>query len=161
MGTPRILVMAAAGKTGMPVTLQLLREGFKLTAFVHTEDRRSERLKTSGASISSGTTTDINDIRRRDGMGFVRVEFWNILSLVFRVKITLNWGSCLFSLDPPYCIFRSVLVNFLPSPFFEILSERGVVHYGLSPLLRRDTRNVAKKPSMAINILLQWLFSPI
>ena len=35
MQKPRILVLTAAGKTGMPVALQLLEEGFPVTAFVH------------------------------------------------------------------------------------------------------------------------------
>jgi NAD(P)H dehydrogenase (quinone) len=49
MSKPRILVLAAAGRTGMPVALQLLDEGFPVTALVHQVDRRSERLKTKGA----------------------------------------------------------------------------------------------------------------
>jgi uncharacterized protein YbjT (DUF2867 family) len=63
MNKPRILVLAAAGKTGMPVALQLLDEGFPVTAFVHQADQRSERLKAKGADIVVGSLTDINDMR--------------------------------------------------------------------------------------------------
>ena len=45
MSKPRILVLTAAGRTGMPVALQLLDEGFPVTAFVHRADQRSERRK--------------------------------------------------------------------------------------------------------------------
>src|SRR6266487_6461763 len=63
MQKPRILVLAAAGRTGMPVALQLLDEGFPVTALVHQADERSERLQAQGADIVVGSLTDINDIR--------------------------------------------------------------------------------------------------
>ncbi|HET8851243.1 MAG TPA: NAD(P)H-binding protein, partial [Ktedonobacteraceae bacterium] len=63
MSKPRILVLAAAGRTGMPVALQLLDEGFPVTAFVHQADQRSERLKAKGAEIVVGSLTDITDMR--------------------------------------------------------------------------------------------------
>ena len=43
MSKPRILVLTAAGRTGMPVVLQLLDEGFPVTAFEHQADQRSAR----------------------------------------------------------------------------------------------------------------------
>ncbi|GAB4508257.1 MAG: NAD(P)H-binding protein [Anaerolineae bacterium] len=64
MNKPRILVMTAAGKTGMPIALQLLREGFPVTAFVRQNDSRSESLRARGADIVVGSLTDINDMRR-------------------------------------------------------------------------------------------------
>src|SRR6516164_11278967 len=63
MQKPRILVLTAAGKTGMPVALQLLDEGFPVTAFAHRADQRSERLKAQGADIVVGSLTDITDMR--------------------------------------------------------------------------------------------------
>jgi NAD(P)H dehydrogenase (quinone) len=63
MNKPRILVLTAAGKTGMPVALQLLEEGFPVTAFVHRADQRSELLKAKGAEIVVGSLTDITDMR--------------------------------------------------------------------------------------------------
>lgn len=63
MSKPRILVLTAAGKTGMPVAFQLLDEGFPVTAFVHRADQRSERLKARGADIVVGSLTDITDMR--------------------------------------------------------------------------------------------------
>ena len=64
MSKPRILVMTAAGKTGLPTALQLLSEGFPVTAFVRKEDKRSERLKSQGADIVAGSITDVNDMKR-------------------------------------------------------------------------------------------------
>ncbi len=63
MNKPRMLVLTATGKTGMPVALQLLSEGFPVTAFVHRADQRSERLKAEGADIVVGSLTDITDMR--------------------------------------------------------------------------------------------------
>ncbi len=64
MNRPRILVLTAAGKTGLPIATQLLDEGFPVTAFVRREDTRSERLRALGASIVVGSLTDIHDLRR-------------------------------------------------------------------------------------------------
>ena len=64
MSTPRILVLTAAGRTGMLIALQLLSEGFPVTAFVRKEDARSERLKAKGADIAVGSLTDVNDMRK-------------------------------------------------------------------------------------------------
>ena len=64
MDTPRILVLTAAGRTGMSVALQLLSEGFPVTAFVRKEDSRSERLNANGADIVVGSLTDVNDMRK-------------------------------------------------------------------------------------------------
>ncbi len=52
MNKPRVLVLTAAGKTGLPTALQLLREGFPVTAFVRREDRRSERLRHRARTLS-------------------------------------------------------------------------------------------------------------
>ena len=64
MNKPRTLVMTAAGKTGLPIALQLLSEGFPVTAFVRRADGRSERLQANGADIVVGSITDIADMRR-------------------------------------------------------------------------------------------------
>ena len=64
MDTPRILVLTAAGRTGLPIALQLLSEGFPVTAFVRKADQRSEHLKAKGADIVVGSLTDINDMRK-------------------------------------------------------------------------------------------------
>ena len=61
---PTILVMAAAGSTGMQVTLQLIDEGFPVKAFVRREDARSEKLKSRGATIVVGSLADLEDMRR-------------------------------------------------------------------------------------------------
>jgi len=64
MDKPRILVLTAAGKTGLPLALQLLDEGFPVTAFVRREDARSARLKAKGASVVTGSITDLKDMHR-------------------------------------------------------------------------------------------------
>ena len=64
MTRPRILVLAAAGKTGFLVARQLLAEGFPVTAFVHRHDPRSTALAAQGADIIIGSMTDIVDMRR-------------------------------------------------------------------------------------------------
>lgn len=64
MSKPRILVLTAAGKTGLPIALQLLDEGFPVTALVHREDARSERLRSQGAQVVVGSLTDVDDMRR-------------------------------------------------------------------------------------------------
>lgn len=64
MNKPRILVTAAAGNTGLPTALQLLEEGFPVTAMVRREDHRSEKLKALGARIVVGSMNDIVDMRK-------------------------------------------------------------------------------------------------
>ncbi|BDI29117.1 NmrA family transcriptional regulator [Capsulimonas corticalis] len=64
MNNPRILVLSAAGKTGLPTAIQLLGDGFPVTAFVRQEDKRSELLKSRGADIIAGSVTDMADMRR-------------------------------------------------------------------------------------------------
>lgn len=60
---PTILVLSAAGSTGMQVTLQLLDQGFSVKAFVRREDERSARLRAKGASILVGSMADLDDMR--------------------------------------------------------------------------------------------------
>ena len=64
MTKPRITVLTAAGKTGLPLALQLLSEGFPVTAFVRRADARSTRLQARGADIVTGSLTDLDDMRR-------------------------------------------------------------------------------------------------
>jgi len=61
---PRILVTAAAGKTGAAVTRQLLEKGYPVNAFVRRHDRRSEALSNAGASIFVGDLVEHDDLRQ-------------------------------------------------------------------------------------------------
>ncbi len=79
MSKPRILIMTAAGKTGLPIALQLLSEGFPVTAFVRKEDQRSAHLKARGADIVAGSLTDVNDMRKAMA-GIQRAYFCTPLS---------------------------------------------------------------------------------
>jgi NAD(P)H dehydrogenase (quinone) len=64
MSKPKILVTSAAGKTGIPVTLQLLDSGFPVRAFVRSYDHRAKRLETAGAEIFSGDLYSVADMRK-------------------------------------------------------------------------------------------------
>jgi len=64
MPATRILILTAAGRTGMPTALHLLDKGFAVTAFVHREDHRSAYLKSRGADIVVGSLADVGDMRR-------------------------------------------------------------------------------------------------
>jgi len=61
---PRILVTAAAGKTGTAVTRQLLEKGYPVNAFVRRLDHRSEALSDAGASIFVGDLVDPDHLRK-------------------------------------------------------------------------------------------------
>jgi NAD(P)H dehydrogenase (quinone) len=60
---PKILVTSAAGKTGLPTTLQLLQKGFPVRAFVRRNDERAARMKAAGAEIFVGNQYSIADMR--------------------------------------------------------------------------------------------------
>ena len=64
MSNPKILVTSAAGKTGIPTTLQLLDFGFPVRAFVRTYDNRAKRLENAGAEIFVGDLYSIADMRK-------------------------------------------------------------------------------------------------
>lgn len=61
---PRILVVAATGRTGMAVTRQLLELGYPVTALVRRQDRRSVALADAGATITVGDLVEPDDLRR-------------------------------------------------------------------------------------------------
>ena len=60
MQKPKMLVTAAAGKTGMASTLQLLHHGYPVRAFVRRADARSETLRKAGAEIAVGSLEDFD-----------------------------------------------------------------------------------------------------
>lgn len=60
----KILVTSAAGKTGLPVALQLLDQGIPVRAFVRRQDQRAERLKHAGAEVFVGNQYDLRDLRK-------------------------------------------------------------------------------------------------
>jgi len=60
---PKILVTSATGRTGTPVVLQLLDEGFPVRAFVRRLDHRSKALESAGAEIFVGNQYSITDMR--------------------------------------------------------------------------------------------------
>jgi NAD(P)H dehydrogenase (quinone) len=60
---PRVLVTAAAGKTGSAATLQLLQRGHPVRALVRRRDGRSERLARAGAELVVGSLEDWEDLQ--------------------------------------------------------------------------------------------------
>ncbi len=64
MSKPKILVTSAAGKTGIPTTLQLLDFGFPVRAFVRSYDHRAKQLEEAGAEIFVGDQYSIADMRK-------------------------------------------------------------------------------------------------
>jgi NAD(P)H dehydrogenase (quinone) len=62
MRKPKILVTAAAGKTGAATSLELLRRGFPVRAMVRRQDERSRRLGDAGAEIAVGSMEDWVDL---------------------------------------------------------------------------------------------------
>lgn len=58
MTKPKILVTAAAGKTGFPTVVQLLQRGFPVRALVRRESARSRALEAAGADVVLGDLTD-------------------------------------------------------------------------------------------------------
>ena len=64
MSKARVLVLTAAGKTGLHIALRLRHEGHPVTAFVRRLDARSERLRAAGADLVVGSLTDLDDMRR-------------------------------------------------------------------------------------------------
>jgi len=62
--TPTILVTSAGGKTGIPVTLQLIEKGMKVRAFLRQSDHRARLLKRAGAEIFIGNQYALSDMRR-------------------------------------------------------------------------------------------------
>jgi NADPH:quinone reductase-like Zn-dependent oxidoreductase len=64
MTKPKILVTAAAGKTGAATALLLLERGYPVRALVRRDDARAERLRQAGAEVLAGSLEDICDLRR-------------------------------------------------------------------------------------------------
>ncbi len=60
---PKILVTSAAGKTGLPVSLQLLERGYPVRAFLRRDDGRARLLRDAGAEVFLGDLYDICDMR--------------------------------------------------------------------------------------------------
>ncbi|MDH0749559.1 NAD(P)H-binding protein [Pseudomonas sp. GD03842] len=63
------LITAATGKTGVYVVRQLLAEGHRVRAFVHSDDQRSDDLRQAGAEIVVGDLLEHDDIiKAMEGM---------------------------------------------------------------------------------------------
>lgn len=63
MTKPKILVTAAAGKTGAPVVEQLLERGFPVRAMIRRRDERSARLEKLGAELVVADFLDLQSMR--------------------------------------------------------------------------------------------------
>lgn len=61
---PRVLVTSAAGRTGAVATIELLRRGFPVRAFVRRDDARAAQLRRAGAEIFVGDLFDLRDAEK-------------------------------------------------------------------------------------------------
>lgn len=61
---PKVLVTSAAGRTGSIATVELLRRGFPVRAFVKRDDARADTLRRAGAEIFVGDLFDFSDVER-------------------------------------------------------------------------------------------------
>ncbi|WP_448005317.1 NmrA family NAD(P)-binding protein [Agromyces bauzanensis] len=68
------LITAAAGNTGYPTALELLRKGEQVRALVRRTSPRSEELRARGAEVVLGSMDDIDDVRSALG-GVQRAYF--------------------------------------------------------------------------------------
>ncbi len=64
MTHPRILVTSAAGRTGSIATMELLKHGYPVRAFVRRDDDRAAQLRNAGAELFIGDQFDFRDINR-------------------------------------------------------------------------------------------------
>ena len=63
MTKPKILVTAAAGRTGSTAVLESLKNGFPVRALVRQRDARAEALERAGAELVIGDLFDFRDVR--------------------------------------------------------------------------------------------------
>ncbi|MES0862779.1 NmrA family NAD(P)-binding protein [Ruegeria sp. SCPT10] len=121
---PRILVTSAAGKTGLPVALQLLTKGVRVRAFVRSRDHRADRLKAAGAEVFVGNQYDMSDLRKAmqgvqrayqcaptapNGLHFNAA----FTAAAFEAKIehVVTLGQWLSSVDHPSLFTREVYIS--------------------------------------------------
>ncbi len=122
--TPKILVTSAAGKTGLPTTLQLLERGFPVRAFVRRRDRRSDKLKQAGAEIFIGNQYALTDMREAmrgiqrayqcaptasNGLHFNAI--FTAAAHEARIEHTVTLSQWLSSVDHPSLFTREVFVS--------------------------------------------------
>ncbi len=62
--TPKVLIMGATGKTGMPVVEQALQSSLEVRAAIRREDHRSEQLRLAGAETVAGDVHDLKSVRQ-------------------------------------------------------------------------------------------------
>lgn len=121
---PKILVTSAAGKTGIPVTLQLLGKGYPVRAFVRKSDARSEKLAQAGAEIYVGNQYSINDMRNAmsgikrayqcaptapNGLHFNAV--FTVAAQEAKIEHVVTLGQWLASADHPSVFTREVYLS--------------------------------------------------
>jgi len=121
---PRILVTSAGGKTGLPVTLQLLEKGIPVRAFLRRRDRRAELLERAGAEIFIGDQYALSDMRQAmqgmtrayqcaptapNGLHFNAV--FTVAANEARLEHVVTLGQWLASVDHPSLFTREVYLS--------------------------------------------------
>lgn len=121
---PKILVTSAGGKTGIPVTLQLLEKGLPVRAFLRRRDRRAELLERAGAEIFFGDQYALSDMREAmrgisrayqcaptapNGLHFNAV--FTVAANEARLEHVVTLGQWLSAVDHPSLFTREVYLS--------------------------------------------------
>lgn len=121
---PRILVTSAGGKTGLPVTLQLLEKGYPVRAFLRRHDRRADLLESAGAEVFTGDQYALSDMRKAmqgitrayqcaptapNGLHFNAV--FTVAANEARLEHVVTLGQWLSSVDHPSLFTREVYLS--------------------------------------------------
>lgn len=121
---PKILVTSAGGKTGLPVTLQLLEKGFPVRALLRRRDGRAEMLERAGAEIFVGNQYALSDMRTAmeginrayqcaptapNGLHFNAV--FTVAANEAKLEHVVTLGQWLTSVDHPSLFTREVYLS--------------------------------------------------
>ncbi|WP_298964611.1 NmrA family NAD(P)-binding protein [uncultured Roseibium sp.] len=121
---PKILVTSAGGKTGLPVTMQLLEKGFPVRAFLRRRDGRAEMLERAGAEIMVGNQYALSDMRvAMDGIqrayqcaptapnGLHFNAVFTVAANEAKLEHVVTLGQWLTSVDHPSLFTREVYLS--------------------------------------------------
>ena len=116
-----VLVTSAAGRTGIPTTLQLLEKGYRVRSLVRVEDARAEQLRRAGAEVIVGNLADTRDMREAlrgikrayfcAPMAHNALHFANVFALAARdaeVEHVVQLGQWLSQEDHPSLYTREI-----------------------------------------------------
>lgn len=121
---PKILVTSAGGKTGLPVTFQLLEKGYPVRAILRRRDSRAELLERAGAEVFIGDQYVLSDMRKAmqgvqrayqcaptapNGLHFNAV--FTVAANEARLEHVVTLGQWLSAVDHPSLFTREVYLS--------------------------------------------------